>query len=160
MVSSIRISGPALKIFRIEILGYTTPNWGVLDAWRWELHAARGIFPQKTCTFLRNRHFYLFWGGFVWGLYGGGLNRKCLSFVRDLSFCPARHTPQQFSRKAQGTDQLLRAFWTAGFTALPPDIGSLWCNLIFQVSYRTIRCILKRSARLYGDCMEPDHKEE
>jgi hypothetical protein len=38
-----------------------------------------------------------------------------------------------------------------------PDIGSARCNTIFQASNRTIGCILKRSARLYGDCMEPDH---
>ena len=57
----------------------------------------------------------------------------------------------------QGTDHLLCAFWTAGVTARPPDIGSGRCTPIFQVSNRTIGCILKRSARLYGDCMEPDH---
>ena len=82
---------------------------------------------------------------------------KCQSFVRNLNFWPARHTPPQFSQKVQGTDHLLCAFWTAGFTPRPPDIGSVWCNGIFQVSNRTIRCISKRSARLYGDCMEPDH---
>jgi hypothetical protein len=52
---------------------------------------------------------------------------------------------------------LVCAFWTAGFTPRPPDIGSVRCTLIFQVSNRTIGCILDRSARLYGDCMEPDH---
>ena len=82
---------------------------------------------------------------------------KCRSFVRDLSFWPARRTPRQFSQKAQGTHHLLCAFWTAGFTPRPPDIGSVWCTQIFQVSDRTIRCISKRSAGLYGDCMEPDH---
>jgi hypothetical protein len=122
----------------------------------------RNIFKKLSCLrFLRNRHFYLFWGGFVWGLYGGGLTIKCQSFVRDLSFWPARRTPRQFSQKAQGTDQLLYALWTAGFTLRPPDIGSVWCILIFQrvfqVSNRTIVCILKRSARLCGDCMEPNH---
>ena len=86
-----------------------------------------------------------------------GLNGKCQSFVRDLSFWPARHTPQQFSQKVQGTDHLLCAFFTAGFTARSPDIGSTLCILIFQVSNRTIGCILNRSARFYGDCMEPDH---
>ena len=106
--------------------------------------------------FLRDRHFYLFWGGFVWGLYGGGLTGKCQSFVRNLNFWPARRTPRQFSQKAQGTDQLLCAFWTAGVTPRPPDIGSASGYNIFQVSNRTIRCISKRSARLYGDCMEPD----
>ena len=35
--------------------------------------------------------------------------------------------------------------------------GSARCNVIFQVSNRTIGCILKRSDRLYSDCMEPDH---
>ena len=57
-----------------------------------------------------------------------------------------------------GSSHAAWAFWTAGFTARPPDIGSVWCTKIFQVSNRTIVCILKRSARLYGDCMlEPDH---
>ena len=105
---------------------------------------------QKTLRFLRNRHFYLFWGGFVWGLYGGVLNGKCQSFVRDLSFWPALHRPQQFSQKAQGTDRFLCALWTAGYTARPPDIGSASCYTIFQVSNRTIRCILDRS----GGCWE------
>ena len=118
------------------------------------LHAK---FFQKTLHFLRNRHFYLFWAGFVWGLYGGGLTGKCQSFVRNLNFWPARHTPRQFSQKVQGTDHLLCAFWTAGFTPRPPDIGSVGCILIFQVSNRTIGCILKRSDRLYGNCMEPNH---
>ena len=112
----------------------------------------RNIF-KKTLRFSRNRHFYLVWGGFVWGLNGGGLTGKCQSFARDPSFWPACHTPRHFSRKMQGTDHLLCAFWTAGFTARPPDIGSVRCTIIFQVSNRTIRCILKRSARLYGDCM-------
>ena len=44
-------------------------------------------------------------------------------------------------------------FWTAGFTARPPGMGSGRCNTIFQVSNRTIVCILKQSASLYGDCM-------
>ena len=82
---------------------------------------------------------------------------KCQSLVHNLNFWPARHTPRHFSQKAQRTDQLLCAFWTAGFTARPTDIGSVWCILIFHVSNRTIGCILKRSARLYSDCMEPNH---
>jgi hypothetical protein len=124
------------------------------------LHAE---YFQKTLCDRRNRHFFLFWGGFVWGLYGGGLTGKCKSFVRDLSFWLARRTPQQFSpiahNQLHNPDHLLCAFWTAGFTARPPDIGSVcvWCNTIFQASNRTIRCILKRSARFYGDCMEPNH---
>jgi hypothetical protein len=36
-------------------------------------------------------------------------------------------------------------------------IGSVRCTQIFQGQNRTIGCILNRSARLYGDCMEPDH---
>jgi hypothetical protein len=79
----------------------------------------------KTLHFLRNRHFYLFWAGFFMGFYGGGLSRNYQSFVRDLSFWPALHTPWQFSQKMQGTDHLLCAFWTAGFTAGPSDIGSI-----------------------------------
>jgi hypothetical protein len=87
------------------------------------------------------------------------LTGKCISFGRDLNFWPARHTPRQFSQKVQGTDHLLCAFLTAGSTPRPPDIilGSVWCTQIFQVSNRTIGFILKRSTRLYGDCMGPDH---
>jgi hypothetical protein len=59
---------------------------------------------QKTLWKMRNRHFRLFWHDFVWGLYGGGLNGKCQSFVRDLSFWPALHTPQQFSQFPQTID--------------------------------------------------------
>ena len=117
----------------------------------------RIFFLKKTLHFLRNRHFYLFWAGFVWGLYGGGLTAKCLSFVRNLNFWPARHTPQQFSPIAHNPGHLLCAFWTAGFTPRPPDTGSVMCTGIFQVSNRTIGCILDRSARLYGDYMEPNH---
>ena len=106
-------------------------------------------FFKKPCAFPEIVIFYLFWGGFVWGLYGGGLIGKCKSFGRDLNFWPARHTPRQISQKAWGTDHLLCAFWTAGFTTRPPDIGSGRCNLIFQVSNRTIVCILKLSARMY-----------
>ena len=50
----------------------------------------------------------------------------------------------------------LFSYWTAGYTARPPDIGSAMCTLLFPVSNRTIRYILNRSARLYGDYMEPD----
>ena len=82
---------------------------------------------------------------------------KCQSFVRNLNFWPARHTPRQFSPIAHNPGHLLCAFWTAGFTARPPDIGSVRCTGIFQGQNRTIGCILDRSARLYGDCMEPDH---
>ena len=81
---------------------------------------------------------------------GGRLTGKCQSLVCDLSFWLALHTPRQFSQKAQGTDYLLCAFWTAGITARPPDIGSTSCILIFQISNRTIRCILDRS----GGCCE------
>ena len=84
------------------------------------------------------------------------MTRKCQSFVRNLNFWPARHTPPKFSQKVPEPGHLLCAFWTAGFTPRPPDIGSVGCTGIFQVSNRTIGCILDRSARLYGDCMEPD----
>jgi hypothetical protein len=90
-------------------------------------------------------------------MYGGGLTGKYQSFIRGLNFWPARRTPWQRSQKVQGTDHLLCAFWTAGFTPRPPDIGSVGCTGIFQGQNRTIGCILDRSARLYGDCMEPDH---
>ena len=113
-------------------------------------------YCRKTLWKMRNRYFRLFWDDFVWGLFGGGLNRKCQCFVRDPSFWPALHTPRQFSPIAHNPGHLLCAFWTAGFTPRPPDIGSVRCTGVFQVSNRTIGCILDRSARLYGDCMEPD----
>ena len=59
-------------------------------------------------------------------------------------------TPRQLSQKAQGTDYLLYAFWKVGFTARPPDIGSVCCIPIFQVSNRTIGCILD----MFGGCWE------
>jgi hypothetical protein len=88
-----------------------------------------------------------------------GFDWKMPIFWSRSQFLAGSRTPRQFSQKVQGTDRLLCAFWTAGFTPCPPDIGSVRCILIFQVSNRTIGCILKRSARLYGDCisMEPDH---
>jgi hypothetical protein len=57
-----------------------------------------------------------------------GFEWKMPIFVRDLNFWPALHTPRPFSQKAQGTDLgdhllVLCAFWTAGFTARPPDIS-------------------------------------
>jgi hypothetical protein len=87
------------------------------------------------------------------------LTGKCQSFVRDLNFWPARHTPQQFSPIAHRSnpDHLLCAFWTAGVTPRPPDIGSVRGIQIIQASNRKIGCILDGSARLYGDCMEPNH---
>ena len=82
------------------------------------------------------------------------LNGKCQSFVRDLNFWPALHTPQQFSPIAHNTDRLLCAFWTAGFTTRPPDIGSASCYTIFQSINpginRSSRCILDQS----GGCWE------
>ena len=86
-------------------------------------------FP-KTLHFSRNRDFYLFLGGFVWGLYGGGLTGKCQCFVWDLSFWPALRTPWQISQKVQGTHHLLCAFWTAGFTAgmVYPNISGIESN--------------------------------
>jgi hypothetical protein len=54
-------------------------------------------FQKKTLWKMRNRHFRLFRDDFAWGLYGGGLNGKYQSFVRDPSFWPALHTLQQFS---------------------------------------------------------------
>ena len=77
-------------------------------------------------------------------------------------FCPrsqflagSSHAAAIFSKSAM-TDHLLCAYWTAGFTARAPDIRSATCTLLFQVPNRTIRCILNRSARSYGDCMKRD----
>ena len=131
-----------LKIIFIGFFGSDLPS-----------HMLHAELFQKTLHFSRNLDFYMFWAGFVWGLYGGGLIGKCWSLVRDFNFWPARHTPQQFSPIAHNLDHLLFAFWTAGFTARPPGMGSVWCTPLFHVSNRTIVCILKQSASLYGDCM-------
>jgi hypothetical protein len=112
------------------------------------LHAE---YFQKTLHFLQNRQFYLFWGGFVWGLYGGFDWKMPIFCPRSQFLTGSSHAAAIFS------DQLLFAFWTAGFTARPPDRVSTWCTPVFPVSNRTIGCILKRSAGLYGDSMEPDH---
>ena len=59
----------------------------------------------------------------------------------------------QISPVAHLTDHRLCAFWTPGFTARPPNLGSASCIPIFQVLNRSItgtsRCILDRSARSY-----------
>jgi hypothetical protein len=73
-----------------------------------------------------------------------GFERKMPIFC-PRSLWPAPHTPQQFSRKAQGTDHFLCAYWTAGFTARPPDIGSASFYTIFQAINRSSRCILDQS---------------
>ena len=89
-----------------------------------------------------------------------GFDKKMLIFVpRSQFLAGSSHAAAIFSNRTYlgTTDHLFCAFWTAGFTARPPNIGSVRCTIIFQVSNRTItsRCILNRSARLYGDCMEP-----
>ena len=58
-----------------------------------------------------------------------------------LAGCYARCLARHYSF----TDHWLCAFWTAGITARPLDIGSNSCIQIFQISTRTIRCILDRS---------------
>jgi hypothetical protein len=120
------------------------------------VHAAREIL-SKNLVRSEKSTFLPVLGRFCMRALWRRLSGKCQSFVRNLNFWPARHAPRQFSPIAHNPDHLLCAFWTAGFTPRPPDVGSVWCILIFQVSNRTIGCILDRSARLYGDCMEPDH---
>jgi hypothetical protein len=92
---------------------------------------------KKNMWKMRNRHFRLFRDDFVWGSFGGGLNEKCQSFVRNPSFWPVLYTSQQFSQFPQTIDHWLCAHWTAGFTARPPDIGSTTYNTIFHVSLWT-----------------------
>jgi hypothetical protein len=88
------------------------------------------------------------WRGFGW---------KMPIFCPRSQFLPDSSNATAISQKAQGGGLILCAYWTAGFTVRPPDIGSASGYKIFQVPNRTIGCILKRSARLYGDCMEPNH---
>ena len=129
----------------------TTRQTGVFWAPDDDLRAScctRNIF--KTLALFEKSTFLPVLGRFCVRTLWRGLNGKCQSFVRDLNFWPALHTPGQFSQKAQGTGHLLSAFWTAGFTARQPGIGSASCYTIFQVSNRTIGCILDRS----GGCSE------
>jgi hypothetical protein len=86
-------------------------------------------------------------------------------------FCPrsqflagsSRHASRAraiFFSRTSGTDHLALIMhvldsWLHG-ASVACRVGYR-CNPIFQVSNPTISCILKRSARLYGDCMEPDH---
>ena len=58
---------------------------------------------------------------------------------------------------AQGFLKIFRVQHVALTARRPKHPSLVWCNLIFRVSNRTIGCIIKRYARLYGDCMEPDH---
>jgi hypothetical protein len=64
-------------------------------------------------------------------------------------FCPrsqflagSSHAVAKKNFKVQGTDHLLSGLWTAGLTAPAPDIESVWCPLLLQVSNTTIGCIL------------------
>ena len=63
-----------MKSFRIEVFRYTTPNRGVLDAWPWELHAAREIFSKNLALFEKSTFLPVLgrfcmralWRGFDW----------------------------------------------------------------------------------------------
>jgi hypothetical protein len=109
---------------------------GVLDTGWWELRAASGKFSKKSCGDCAIGTF----GCFRAILYGGSMegfwleNANLWSVIRDYG-------------RLLGW---LWAFWTAGITGHPLDIGSTSCTTIFQVSNRTIRCILDRS----GGCWE------
>jgi hypothetical protein len=87
-------------------------------------------------------------------LYEGSMEEVCLenaNLLSEISISGRLVTRRgKFSPIAHNPGHLLCAFWTAGFTPRPPDIGSARCNGLFQVSNRTIGCILDRSARLYG----------
>ena len=58
---------------------------------------------------------------------------------------------------AQGFLKIFRVQNVALTVRRPKHPSLVWCTGIFQGQNRTIGCILDRSARLYGDCMEPDH---
>jgi hypothetical protein len=122
-----------------------------------ELHAARGIF-SKNLVRLEKSTFLPVLGRFCTRAPWGGFERKMPIFCpRSQFLAGSSDTPQQFSPIAHNTYHLLCAFWTAGFTARPPDtyrVGVVYPNI---PSIKSNGCILKRSARLYGDSMEPDH---
>ena len=91
------------------------------------------------------------------------ISDKRLAFsIQTSSIEPSYKTaPKQvkmsISQKVQGFLKIFRVQNVALTVRRPKHPTLVWCTTIFQVSNRTIGCILKRSARLYGDCMEPDH---
>jgi hypothetical protein len=119
-----------LKSFLHEVLCNNMLNRGVLDAWRLELFG-RGKFSKNLAFFEKStllpvlRRFCMraLWRGFEWKI----------PIFCTRSLWPAPHTPQQFSQKAQGTDHFLCAYWTAGFTARPPDIRGFRKLLFFDM---------------------------
>ena len=126
---------------------------GVLDSGRWELHAELGTFSKNLVEIDQSTLLAVF-GRFCMAVLWRGFDRKMPIFGPWSGILAGwlLGTTLQFSKFPQTTDHLLCAFWTAGITARPPDIGSTTCSriLIFQVSNRTIRCILDKS----GGCRE------
>ena len=112
----------------------------------------RNIF-QNPSTFREIAIFTCFWvvlyEGSMEGVWLGNANLLSAISVSGRLF--ARRG--KFLKKCKG----LITYYALFGQLASRRVRSGRCNIIFQVSNRTIRCILKRSARLYGDCMEPDH---
>ena len=84
-------------------------------------------------------------------LYGGSMedfDRKCRSLVHSGRLLGA---PVQLTKFPRTTDHWFWAFWIAGITVRPLDIGSTTCTTIFQLSNGTIICILDRSVGCWVD---------
>ena len=115
-----------------KIWWYNVVKQGVFHTGRWELRATSGKISKNLVEIAQSKLLAVFGRFCMWVLWRG--------FVWKM-----RIFGPWF-----GTLDWLCAFWTAGITAHPLDMGSS-CTTIFQVSNRTIRCILNRS----GGCWDP-----
>ena len=114
-----KLGGPVLKRFRIEILGYTMPNRGVLDAWRWELHAARGIFSKNLALFEKSWFLHVL-GRFCMRALWRGFDWKMLIFGPWSQFLAgSSHAAAIFSKSAKDWLLIIRFLdsWLYGASA-------------------------------------------
>jgi hypothetical protein len=114
---------------------------------------------QKPCTFWEIDIFTCFWAVLYWGSMEGVWleNANLLVAISISGRLFARRG--NFLTKCKGLTTYEALFGQLVSRRVRQIIGSVWCTQIFQVSNWTIGCtsILDRSARLYGDRMEPDH---
>ena len=111
--------GPVLKRFHIEILWYITPNWGVLDAWRWELHSARGIFSKNLALFEKST-FLPVLGRFCMRALWGRFDWKMPIFCPKSQFLAgSSHAAAIFSKSARDWSLIMRFLdsWLHGASA-------------------------------------------
>ena len=103
----------------MEILWYTMPNRGVLDAWRWELHAAREIFLKNLALFEKSR-FLSVLGRFcmraLWREFKWEMPIFCL---RSQFLAGSSHAVANFSKSARDWSLIMRFLdsWLHGASA-------------------------------------------